>query len=136
MSETYQNYIGGQWVDAASGETFEKRNPARTSEVIGLFPRSLAVDVDDAVNAAQSAFATWSRVPAPARGDYLKMIGDLLVERKDEIAFEMTREMGNTFTETRCDVQGASDTAYFAHFETLSLILNSDLNELPILILY
>src|SRR5690625_6047916 len=112
MSETYQNYIGGQWVDAASGETFEKRNPARTSEVIGLFPRSLAVDVDDAVNAAQSAFETWSRVPAPARGAYLKMIGDLLVERKDEIAIEMTREMGKNFTETRGYVQEQIASAY------------------------
>ena len=131
MSETYQNYIGGQWVDAASGETFEKRNPARTSEVIGLFPRSLAVDVDDAVNAAQSAFATWSRVPAPARGDYLKMIGDLLVERKDEIAFEMTREMGKTFTETRGDVQEAIDTAYYAASETRRLFGNTVPSELP-----
>src|SRR5690625_5297263 len=131
MSETYQNYIGGQWVDAASGETFEKRNPARTSEVIGLFPRSLAVDVDDAVNAAQSAFATWSRVPAPARGDYLKMIGDLLVERKDEIAFEMTREMGKTFTETRGDVQEAIDTAYYSASETRRLFGNTVPSELP-----
>ncbi len=131
MSETYQNYIGGQWVDAASGETFEKRNPARTSELIGLFPRSLAVDVDDAVNAAQSAFASWSRVPAPARGDYLKVIGDLLVERKDEIAFEMTREMGKTFTETRGDVQEAIDTAYYAASETRRLFGNTVPSELP-----
>src|SRR5690625_7327076 len=105
MSETYQNYIGGQWVDAASGETFEKRNPARTSEVIGLFPRSLAVDVDDAVNAAQSAFATWSRVPAPARGEQQKKIADQLAERTDEIAIEITGETRMTDTETRGVVQ-------------------------------
>ena len=131
MSETYHNFIGGQWVDAASGETFENRNPARTSDLIGLFPRSLAVDVDDAVSAAQTAFSSWSRMPAPRRGDYLKTIGDLLVERKDEIAFEMTREMGKTFTETRGDVQEAIDTAYYAASETRRLFGNTVPSELP-----
>ena len=38
MAETFQNYIGGQWVDAASGATFESRNPARTSDLVGQLP--------------------------------------------------------------------------------------------------
>ena len=126
-----QNYIDGAWVDAVSGETFEDRNPARTSDLIGRFPSSGSEDVDRAVAAARSAFAGWSRTPAPQRGDILKRIGDLLVERKDAIAFEMTREMGKPFFETRGDVQEAIDTAYYAASETRRLFGHTVPSELP-----
>ena len=55
MPETFQNYINGQWVDAASGATFESRNPARQSDLIGHFPDSSADDVASAVEAAKAA---------------------------------------------------------------------------------
>lgn len=131
MSDRFQNYIGGVWKDASAGSTFESRNPARQSEVVGRFPSSGKADVDAAVAAARTAFETWSRMPAPQRGDYLKAIGDLLVERKDELAFEMTREMGKTFTETRGDVQEAIDTAYYAASETRRLFGHTVPSELP-----
>ncbi|MDT7856899.1 aldehyde dehydrogenase family protein [Rubrivirga sp. S365] len=111
---TFQNYIGGQWVDAQSGETFESRNPARTSDLVGRFPLSGGADVEAAVAAAKAAFETWRLVPAPKRGEILKRVGDLLTERKNEIAFEMTREMGKPHFETKGDVQEAIDTAYYA----------------------
>ncbi|MDT0633207.1 aldehyde dehydrogenase family protein [Rubrivirga litoralis] len=111
---TFQNYIGGQWVDAQSGETFESRNPARTSDLVGHFPLSGGADVEAAVAAAKAAFETWRLVPAPKRGEILKRVGDLLTERKNEIAFEMTREMGKPHFETKGDVQEAIDTAYYA----------------------
>jgi len=50
-STTYKNFIGGEWVDAASGETFESTSPAN-GETIGVFPRSGAEDVDRAVAVA------------------------------------------------------------------------------------
>jgi alpha-ketoglutaric semialdehyde dehydrogenase len=131
MAETFQNYINGQWRDASNKETFENRNPAKQSDLIGLFPRSTEEDVDQAARAARVAFASWSRLPAPARGDVLRRIGDLLTERKDEIAFEMTREMGKTFTETRGDVQEAIDTAYYAASETRRLFGHTVPSELP-----
>ena len=111
---TFQNYIGGEWVDAQSGETFESRNPARQSDLVGRFPLSGRADVDAAVQAAREAFETWRLVPAPKRGEILKRVGDLLTERKNEIAFEMTREMGKPHFETKGDVQEAIDTAYYA----------------------
>ncbi len=111
---TYQNYIGGQWVDAQSGETFESRNPARTSDLIGHFPASGEADVAAAVAAAKEAFQTWRLMPAPKRGEILKRVGDLMTERKAEIARAMTREMGKPFFETKGDVQEAIDTAYYA----------------------
>ena len=114
MSETFQNYINGQWVDAQNGATFESRNPARQSDLIGTFPDSGDADVAAAVAAAKAAFETWRLVPAPKRGEILKRVGDLMTERKAELAHAMTREMGKPFFETKGDVQEAIDTAYYA----------------------
>ena len=75
--QTFQNYINGQWRDAASGETFESRNPTRASDVIGNFPASSSEDVAAAVEAAKKAFKTWRLMPAPKRGEILKRVGDL-----------------------------------------------------------
>ena len=113
-AQTFQNYIGGRWVDAQSGETFESRNPARQSDLVGHFPLSGGADVAAAVAAAKEAFETWRLVPAPKRGEILKRVGDIMTERKNEIAFEMTREMGKPHFETKGDVQEAIDTAYYA----------------------
>ncbi len=121
MPDTHHNLIAGDWVPARSGETFESRNPARPSDVIGAFPQSGADDVAAAVEAARAAFTTWSRLPAPARGDILRRAGDLLTARKDELARAMTREMGKPFFETKGDVQEAIDTAYYAAAETRRL---------------
>lgn len=131
MSERFQNYIGGSWIDSSGGNTFEDVNPARTSDVIGRFPESTKDDVDQAVQAARRAFKTWSRKPAPQRGEILRRIGDLLTQRKDEIAHEMTREMGKPFVETRGDVQEAIDTAYYAASETRRLFGRTVPSELP-----
>ena len=65
---TFQNFIAGAWVPAASGQTFENRNPADRRDLIGRFPRSGAEDVARAVDAAVRGFERWRRTPAPARG--------------------------------------------------------------------
>src|SRR5512140_2742716 len=117
MSRRYQNFIDGNWVDAKSGRTFENRKPALWTEVIGLFPQSGKEDVDAAVKAARNAFESWRLVPAPKRGDIMRKVGDLLVSRKEDIAREMTREMGKVLAETRGDVQEGIDTAYYAASE-------------------
>ena len=113
----YQNFINGKWCDAKSGKTFENRNPANWSEVIGTFPKSSKEEVDEAVKAARVAFEKWRLVPAPKRGDILKTVGDIMVARKEEIAKLMTREMGKVLMETRGDVQEGIDTAYYAASE-------------------
>ncbi len=117
MSETHRNFIDGEWVAPSSGQYFENRNPAKQSDLIGRFPRSGRDDVDRAVEAARAAFDGWRLTPAPARGDILRRVGDLLTERKDEIARAATREMGKVLTETRGDVQEGIDTAYYAGVE-------------------
>src|SRR5437763_2709591 len=117
MTEHFQNFIAGEWVDPTTGAYFENRNPADRDDVIGCFPRSGPEDVRRAVAAAQRGFAQWSKTPAPLRGDVLHRVGDLLVERKDAIARAMTREMGKVLAETRGDVQEGIDTAFYAATE-------------------
>ncbi|HCA81166.1 MAG TPA: aldehyde dehydrogenase, partial [Bacteroidetes bacterium] len=117
MAKKFQNYIGGKWVDSKTGRTFENRNPANWEELVGTFPLSNKEDVDQAVKAARKAFETWRLVPAPKRGDMLKKVGDLLTKYKEEIAEQMTREMGKVLLETRGDVQEGIDTAYYAASE-------------------
>ena len=113
----FSNYIGGKWQAPESGEYFENRNPADRADVIGKFPLSDWTDVDRAVESAKRGFSVWRRTPAPARGDVLRIVGDLMTRRKEEIADAMTREMGKPLTETRGDVQEGIDTAYYAASE-------------------
>jgi aldehyde dehydrogenase (NAD+) len=112
--KTFQNFIAGKWSDATGGATFDDVNPADTRDIVGHFPKSTPADVDRAVASARRGFCEWSRVPAPARGDVLRRVGDLMTARKEAIADLMTREMGKPLTETRGDVQEGIDTAYYA----------------------
>lgn len=107
----FLNYIGGKWVPAKSGKTFPNVNPADTGDVIGEFQDSGAEDVADAVAAAKRAFDGWRKTPAPARGEILFKVGDLLKKKKEEVARAMTREMGKVLKETRGDTQEGIDTA-------------------------
>src|SRR5438132_10389557 len=111
-TKAFQNYIDGEWVDAAAGETFESRSPA-TGELIGVFPRSGPEDVDRAVAAAKAAYEEWRLVPAPKRGEILFRFGALLAEQKDDLADLMTREMGKVLPEAAGDVQEAIDMSYY-----------------------
>ncbi|HSJ62322.1 MAG TPA: aldehyde dehydrogenase family protein, partial [Gemmatimonadaceae bacterium] len=115
--KTFKNYIAGEWVEPSTGQYFENRNPADTSDAIGRFPLSGPEDVDRAAQSALEGFERWRRTPAPARGDVLRRVGDILTERKEEIADLMTREMGKPLAETRGDVQEGIDTAYYAAVE-------------------
>src|SRR5438309_10897873 len=111
-TKTFKNFVGGEWVDAASGDTFESRSPA-TGETIGVFPKSSAEDVDRAVEAAKAAYEDWRLVPAPRRGEILFRFARLLEEAKDDLTDLMTREMGKVKAEAGGDVQEAIDMSYY-----------------------
>jgi acyl-CoA reductase-like NAD-dependent aldehyde dehydrogenase len=111
-TKTFQNFIGGEWVDAASGETFESRNPA-TGETIGAFPKSGTEDVGRAVAAAKSAFEDWRLVPAPKRGELLVRFAQILEREKESLTDLMTHEMGKVKAEAGGDVQEAIDMTYY-----------------------
>jgi acyl-CoA reductase-like NAD-dependent aldehyde dehydrogenase len=109
----YNNYIDGRWVPSASGETFENRNPADTADLIGVFQKSSRRDVGAAIDAAARAYESWRLVPAPLRAEILFKAAQLIVERKEEFARDMTREMGKVLNETRGDVQEAIDMTFY-----------------------
>src|SRR6266516_1501806 len=111
-STTFRNFIGGEWVDAASGETFESTSPAN-GETIGVFPRSGAEDVDRAVAVAKEAFADWRLVPAPKRGEILFRLARLLEQEKPALTDLMTHEKGKVKAEAGGDVQEAIDITYY-----------------------
>jgi acyl-CoA reductase-like NAD-dependent aldehyde dehydrogenase len=112
-SEQYLNYIGGEWVEPKSGNYLEVHNPADTRDLVGRFPASALEDVDRAVDVAAEAFQKWRKVPAPRRAEILFKAGEILIQRKEECARDMTREMGKVLKEARGDVQEAIDMTYF-----------------------
>ena len=113
VPKVLKNFINGEWKEAASGRAFENRNPANTDDLVGMFPASTSEDVDAAVTAASEALKSWRLVPAPKRGEILYRAAETLVRRKEELARDMTREMGKILAETRGDVQEAIDMTYF-----------------------
>src|SRR3954465_2323859 len=130
-AKTYNNLIGGEWVASRSGKTFENLNPANTSDVVGIFQASGEADVNDAVSAAQKAFETWRLVPAPRRAEIIFRAGELLTQRKEQYARDMTREMGKVLKETRGDVQEAIGPASFMAGEGRRLFGATVPSELP-----
>ncbi len=102
------NYIGGEWRGARSGETYEKRNPMHPDEVVGEFPACDERDVDDAVAAAQEAFPAWSRLSAPQRGNLLAKVAEVIDGRVEQLARQMTREMGKPLRESRGEAARAA----------------------------
>jgi aldehyde dehydrogenase (NAD+) len=107
-----KNYIDGRWVDAVSGDAFEDLDPA-TGEVIATATKSTVVDIDRAVEAAKRAADAWRLYPAPKRGEILYRAAEIMLQRKDELAREMTREMGKVLSESRGDVQEGIDMTYY-----------------------
>jgi aldehyde dehydrogenase (NAD+) len=110
---TFHNYIDGAWVPSVSGTVFEDRNPANTDDVVGVFQKSDAADVAHAIDAAKRAYERWRLVPAPKRAELLFRAAQLLADRKEALARDMTREMGKVLDETRGDVQEAIDMTFF-----------------------
>lgn len=112
-AKSYDNYIGGKWVQSESGAVFDNVNPADTQDVIGRFPLSTKADVNRAVNAAQEAFDGWRNTPAPRRAEILFRLGEILIRNKDKFSADMTREMGKVLKEAGGDVQEAIDCTYY-----------------------
>ncbi|HHX64658.1 MAG TPA: aldehyde dehydrogenase family protein, partial [Chloroflexi bacterium] len=107
--ETYHNFIGGRWVDAADGAIFETHNPARPTDRLGTFPASTAEDARRAVEAASEAFPAWASTPPPARGEILYRAAEIITHRLEEIATALTREEGKTLAEARGEVSRTRD---------------------------
>src|SRR5438876_661481 len=99
----FANFVAGEWRPSLSGRMYEKRSPWRPSEVVGEFPASAADDVDAAVRAAAEAFPGWAKTPAAARGQILAKTADAVDRRVEQIAQDMTLEMGKPLREARME---------------------------------
>jgi (Z)-2-((N-methylformamido)methylene)-5-hydroxybutyrolactone dehydrogenase len=91
--QSYKMLIGGEWVDARSGATFESINPY-TAQPWATVPRAGAEDVDAAVRAARGAFETWSRTTPVARGKLMRRLADLIASNAERIAVVETTDNG------------------------------------------
>src|ERR1700756_4376660 len=131
QTRVFKNFINGEWVESSTGETFENRNPADIRELVGIFQKSAKADVDAAVEAAKRAFQKWRLVPAPRRAEIVFRAAEILIERKEEYARDMTREMGKVLAETRGDVQEAIDAGYYNAGEGRRLFGPTTPSELP-----
>jgi alpha-ketoglutaric semialdehyde dehydrogenase len=112
-SNVYKNYINGEWVESSGGELFENLNPANSREVVGRFQKSTLADVEAAVEAAKTAYPVWKNTPAPKRGEILYRAAQLLLQKKEPLSEQMTREMGKVLDEARGDVQEAIDMTFY-----------------------
>jgi acyl-CoA reductase-like NAD-dependent aldehyde dehydrogenase len=104
-------YVGGQWIDAASGDYFESDDPFR-GEPWALIPKGTPADVDRAVRAARAAFTTgeWPALSASRRGALLRRLGDLIADRSRALAEIEVRDNGKLFAEM------STQTAYMAQW--------------------
>jgi len=110
---TLGNLVGGEWRGARSGATYEKRNPMRPDEVVAEVPACDESDVDAAVAAALAAFPGWAATSAPQRGNLLVKAAEVIDSRVEQIASEMTREMGKPIREARMETARAATILRF-----------------------
>ena len=127
----HKNYINGEWVETSTKKGIENRNPANTDDLVGIFPASSAEDVNRAVEAAKGAFDKWRLTPAPKRAEILFRAAEIMIQRKEDLARDMTREMGKVLAETRGDVQEAIDMTYLMAGEGRRLFGQTTPSELP-----
>ncbi|HEX3291651.1 MAG TPA: aldehyde dehydrogenase family protein [Gaiella sp.] len=109
-----RNYVAGEWREADSGETYEQRDPWRPSEVTGVFQASGVADVQAAVAAASSAFPAWAALPAPARAAIFHRAAEAIDARTEDVARDMTAEMGKPLREARMETARAATILRFA----------------------
>ncbi|KIQ03151.1 aldehyde dehydrogenase [Agrobacterium tumefaciens] len=101
--------INGEWRDALSGKTIAVSDPA-TDEIIGAIAHAEKADLDLALEAAEKGFKVWRETSAYDRSKIMRKAADLLRERKDTIAWLMTREQGKPIAQSGMEVMGAADT--------------------------
>ena len=107
----YRMYVGGEWIDAGSGDYFESDNPY-LGEPWALIPRGTAADADRAVRAAHTAFTSgeWPRLTASRRGALLRRLADLITQKSAALAEIEVRDNGKLYAEM------SAQTAYMAQW--------------------
>ena len=109
-----QLYINGAWVDATDKKTFAVTNPATGGKIADV-PSTTAAQVEYAVEAAETALATWKLTTAKERSALLRKWFNLIVENQEDLAVILSTEQGKPLTESRGEIlYGASFIEWFA----------------------
>jgi 1-pyrroline dehydrogenase len=108
----YKNFVGGEWVDSAGGETMEVVNPA-TGEVIAEVARSTAEDADRAVHAAKAALPEWLESTPGERAELLFKLADVIDENADELAALESKNVGKPLSYAKDEMPVAADNIRF-----------------------
>jgi betaine-aldehyde dehydrogenase len=126
----YQMYIGGCWVDAQSGATYDVVDPS-TEEVIAHVPRGAAADAEAAVHAAREAFdkGPWPRMKAVERAQVLRAAATRIRERAEELARVESRQMGKLLEDSLIDMSDAAHT--FDYYAGLVVEMHGQTLEVP-----
>jgi acyl-CoA reductase-like NAD-dependent aldehyde dehydrogenase len=129
MARTFGHLIAGR--EVGSPTTFESRNSSATADIVGVFPEANREQVREACDAARAAFPSWSKTPAPVRGELIGRIGAAVEREKEALSRLVTREMGKTLKEARGSVQEAIDTCHFFQSEGRRLYGQTVGSEMP-----
>ena len=112
-----RNYVGGAWVPASSGETYTKVNPMHPADTVGEYSSSTEADAEAAVDAAEAAFEGWAALPMARRAAYLNAAASVLEARAEQVARDMTTEMGKPLREARGEAGRAAQILRYAASE-------------------
>jgi aldehyde dehydrogenase (NAD+) len=102
----------GEWLNC-SGPLLESKNPA-TGEVIATVRQATSEEYGPCIEAAHDAFLRWRELPAPARGEIVRKIGNAMRDKKEALGKLISLEMGKILQEGLGEVQEAIDIADFA----------------------
>jgi aldehyde dehydrogenase (NAD+) len=123
-------WLGANAMETASAPLIESRNPA-SGEVIASVRATTAGEYEKLVVAARESFREWRKIPAPARGDVVRRVGNALRDNKDALGSLVTLEMGKIKAEGDGEVQEMIDIADFAVGQSRMLYGNSMHSERP-----
>ncbi|GJG94512.1 aldehyde dehydrogenase family protein [Cupriavidus pauculus] len=136
MTETYRNYIDGEWCDSASGRTLDNVNPADTRDIVSRHAASDARDAAAAVAAAAAAFDGWKATPIGKRAKILNDAAAHLEANADAIAAELTREEGKALNLARDEIMRSAQTLRFYAVEGQTFSGESYPNDDPDMLVY
>ena len=107
--------INGQWVDAKSGERYERESPAH-GVMVGSYPKAGAEDVDDAVSAARNAFleGTWANMPGTKRAKIIHRVSEIVREDADDLAYIEALESGKPIAQARGEMHATAELWEYA----------------------
>lgn len=114
-TNTYLNYINGEWKASVTNEVTPSINPASRNETVGNVQSSSHEDLEQAIDAAKNAQQSWKKISGAERGNFLFKVADIMEKNLDAIAETMTREMGKTLPEAKGETnRGVAILRYFA----------------------